>query len=93
MADPRMPDAEARGAVVRMTFDGAPIEAHEGETVAAALWAAGVRAVRRSTVLQQPRGVFCNMGICFECLVRVDGRDVRSCVTPVRDGMAVETSG
>ena len=75
-----------------MTFDGAPIEAYEGETVAAALWAAGVRALRRSTALDQPRGIYCNMGICFECLVRIDGRDVRGCVTPVRDGMIVESA-
>ena len=75
MTDPRL-DAE-RGPVVRFTFDGTSVKAHEGETIAAALWAHGVRAVRTSGA--SPRGIYCNMGICFECLVRIDGRAVRAC--------------
>ena len=87
-----MGGAERRGGVVRLTFDGAPIEAHAGETVAAALWAAGVRALRRSSACGEPRGIYCNMGICYDCLVRIEGRDVRACMTPVRDGLVVEGS-
>jgi predicted molibdopterin-dependent oxidoreductase YjgC len=48
-------------------------------------------AALRHTQSGSPRGVFCGMGVCFDCLVTVDGRpDVRACVTPVRDGMRVE---
>ena len=61
----------------------------EGETVAAALTAAGVTALRR-TRNGEPRGVFCGMGVCHECLVTVDGRRAqRACMTKVRDGMVV----
>lgn len=81
--------AVERGPVVRFTFDGTEVRAHEGETVAAALWAHGVRAVRSSSA--GPRGIYCNMGICFECLVRVDGRAVRSCMTLVSEGLQVES--
>ena len=93
MADARMSQAERRGPVVRLTFDGEPIEAHDGESVAAALWAAGVRALRRSTARGEPRGIYCNMGICYDCLVRIAGRDVRACMTPVREGLVVESAG
>lgn len=80
----------ARGRSVRFTFDGEPVEAFEGETVAAALWASDVRALRQSSA--GPRGIYCNMGICFECLVQVGGRSVRACMTVVREGLEV-TSG
>ena len=61
----------------------------EGETVAAALTAAGITALRH-TRNGDPRGVFCGMGVCFECLVTVDGRPgQRACMTPLRDGMQV----
>ena len=58
-----------------------------------ALFAAGRPMVRRSAKLGASRGVFCNMGICYVCLVRIDGRDVRACMTAVRDGLVVESSG
>ena len=81
---------ERRGAAITLTFDGEPIEAFEGETVAVALLAAGVPAfglTREGT----PRGPLCNMGTCFDCAVTVDGqRLVRSCVTDACEGMAVE---
>lgn len=71
--------------------DGKPIEAYPGESVAAALLAAGV-AVFRVTSQGAPRGPFCNMGVCFDCLVEVDGRPgVRACMTTVRAGMRVRT--
>ncbi|MDW6023217.1 (2Fe-2S)-binding protein [Mesorhizobium sp. BAC0120] len=47
-------------------------------------------ALRHSPVELQPRGLYCGMGVCFECLVMVDGRPERACITPVREGMAVE---
>jgi aerobic-type carbon monoxide dehydrogenase small subunit (CoxS/CutS family) len=59
--------------------------------VAAALIAAG-RRVFRTTPGGAPRGVYCGIGLCFECTVTIDGRSgVRACRTPVRDGMRVDT--
>ena len=92
MADRRMAGV-ARGAELRFEFDGEAIVAHEGETVAMALYAAGLDAIRRSARLGAPRGVFCNMGICFECLVYLDDVAVRSCMLLVRDGMRIKSWG
>ncbi len=76
---------------VTLRVDGRSVAADEGITVAAALETAGVRALRRS-VSGQPRGVFCAMGICFECRVTIDGvAHRRACVEPVRGGMEIAT--
>jgi len=82
-------DELERGPEVTVTIDGRPTTAHVGETVAAVLFAEG--AVRtRTTVGGSPRGVFCGMGVCFDCLVVVDGvPNTRACMTWVRDGMQV----
>jgi D-hydroxyproline dehydrogenase subunit gamma len=78
------------GRTVRLTFDGAPIEAREGESLAAALIAAGHTALRTTTVSGAPRGPFCMMGVCFECLVEIDGvGNQQACMLTVREGMAV----
>ena len=83
-----------RGQAIQLLVDGQPIPAYEGETVAAALLAAGRRAFRRTVPGGEPRGIFCGIGVCFDCLVTVDGaQTVRACVTPVRDGMQVTTTG
>lgn len=82
----------SRGRLVHLRFDGRNVPAYEGETVGAALHAAGERALMRSIKYHRPRGVFCCTGKCANCLVRVDGTpNVRACVTPVADGMVVET--
>ena len=81
------------GGEVGFTFDGRPVRAQVGQTVAMALWANGIVAVRASSRDGSPRGVLCNMGICYECLVRCDGTTVRACLLPVRDGLAVERGG
>ena len=92
--DRRVSEGVERPETVTLRFEGREIPAVIGETVAAALWAAGEVVVRMSSVMREPRAVFCNMGICFECLVRLDGRLVRSCMTPVlREGMIVERGG
>jgi len=81
--------ALARGREVAITVDGRPLRAFEGESVAAALIAAGEPATRR-TPGGAPRGVYCGMGVCFECLVVVDGvPNTRACMTWVREGMEV----
>jgi predicted molibdopterin-dependent oxidoreductase YjgC len=66
-------------------------EAYEGETVAAALLAAGQCILRKTARRNETRGLFCGMGVCFDCLVSIDGRPNRqACLTPVTDGMRVE---
>ena len=74
------------------SLDGQPCRALPGETIAAALYAAGIRAWRRSRY-GDPRGLLCGMGICYECLVTVDGTPgLRACQVEVREGMLVETN-
>src|SRR5215831_20559914 len=86
------PDMQPAVAPVRIRFDGAEIEALPGETVAAALAAADIVAVRRSRS-GAPRGPYCGMGVCFDCLVTVDGRpNQRACLTKVEPGMDVRSS-
>ncbi len=82
------PSAEAVG----ITFDGRPIAALAGETVAAALSAAGELTLRY-TASGSPRGLHCGMGACFDCLVTIDGRaNQRACLAKVSDGLCVEST-
>jgi hypothetical protein len=72
-------------------FEGTPVPARQGESVAAALLAAGILAFRTTAVSGAPRGPFCMMGACFDCLAVVDGvGGVQTCLVPVREGMRVE---
>jgi aerobic-type carbon monoxide dehydrogenase small subunit (CoxS/CutS family) len=74
---------------VTIILDGEPVDAFEGETVAAVLLARGEIATRR-TAGGEPRGIFCGMGVCFDCLMIVDGvPNTRACMTWVREGMQV----
>jgi predicted molibdopterin-dependent oxidoreductase YjgC len=71
-------------------FEGAAVLARTGDSVAVALLAAGIATTRTTPVSGAPRGPFCMMGACFECLAVVDFRpNVQTCMTPVRDGMQV----
>src|SRR5229473_4959110 len=86
------PDMRAAGPPIRARFDGREIEALAGETIAAALAAADVVAVRQARS-GAPRGPFCGMGVCFDCLVTVDGRpSQRACLTKVEAGMDVRSA-
>jgi len=79
------------GKLVRFTFEGEEIEGYEGEPIAAALHAAGIRVLRRSPRLHRPRGLFCAIGNCSSCLMVVDGvPNVRVCTEKLRAGMRVE---
>lgn len=81
-----------KGRAVKISVNGNLIGAYEGETIATVLLSAGIRTFRLSPKYKEPRSLFCGMGICFECLVTVDGvHAIRACVTPVADGMRVET--
>lgn len=93
----RIDNGVERGQPVDVTIDGQPHRAYAGETVATVLFAAGVTIFHRSK-RGQVRGPFCNMGSCFECLVRVgaagepiSGSWVRACMTLVQSGMAIVT--
>lgn len=74
-------------------FGGRDVHAREGDSLAAALMAVGILSLRRSAKLGQPRGVFCGIGTCFECVLHVEGLgNVRSCVIEVTPGMRVRPS-
>ena len=84
----RLPDDDR--AIVRLTLDGKPAEARAGDTVAAALLAAGLETFRTTPVSGAPRAPYCMMGVCFDCLVTIDGVGNRqACLERVKDGMAV----
>jgi len=81
-----------RGEKVTFFFDGQPVNGYTGETIAAALHAAGIRVLGHSPELHRPRGLFCAIGNCSSCLMVVNGEpNVRVCVEKVQPGMQVET--
>lgn len=86
----RLPNRQ--GDLVTFTFNGTPLTALMGDTLAAALLAAGVMRFRTTPVSGAERGPYCMMGVCFECLVAINGRGNRqACLTTVEEGMQVET--
>jgi predicted molibdopterin-dependent oxidoreductase YjgC len=86
----RLPDLP--GELLNFTFDGRQLTARKGDSVAAALLAAGVRTSRTTPVSGASRAPYCMMGVCFECLVKIDGIGNRqACLIPIEEGMAVET--
>jgi len=91
VASPRLAAASPESAFV-LHVDDREIEALAGHTVAAALLRAGVTSWRRTRVTGEPRGVFCGIGVCFDCLVTVNDRpNQRACITPARPGDVVRT--
>ena len=75
-----MPDVE-------FTFDGVPMRATSGQSIAAALMQDGIVAWRRTRLDGRPRGILCGIGICYDCLITVNGElNVRACVTTVEPG-------
>jgi predicted molibdopterin-dependent oxidoreductase YjgC len=76
---------------VTINFEGRDLVVAEGQSVAAALLEAGVRHFRETPVTASPRGPFCLMGVCFDCLVIIDGQaDQQACMRSVREGMRIE---
>ena len=86
-------DSLNRGKEIIFFVNGRSTMAHTGETIHAALIAAGYRQFRKSKT-HQPRGVYCGMGVCYDCLVTVNkGSTQRACATLVEEGMEVEIDG
>jgi len=78
--------------LVKIEVDGRTIEAFEGEPIAAALLAAGIKVFRRTVKRREPRGLFCTIGQCTDCMMTVNGMpNVRTCITPVEEGMEIST--
>ena len=83
---------EAEGKIVDIYVDGKKIKAKEGEMIAAALIANGIRINRYTVKRKEPRGIFCGIGQCTDCVMKVNGRlNVRTCITPVEAEMEIET--
>lgn len=81
-----------KGDTVTFTLDGEEMQGYAGEPIAAALRAAGVMVHRYTTKNHTPRGLFCAIGRCTDCVMIVDGEpNVRTCVTPLAAGMKVQT--
>ena len=81
-----------RGRKVKFYFDGKEMEGYENEPIAAALLAAGVTTHRHTRRKGTPRGIFCAIGRCTDCVMIVDGEiNVRTCITPLKEGMQVQT--
>lgn len=77
---------------VRFSFNGREIVGREGDVIAAALMAHGIRTLRATERFGAPRGIYCAIGHCYDCRVIVDGvSGVRACLTPIREGMRVES--
>jgi predicted molibdopterin-dependent oxidoreductase YjgC len=76
-----------------LTFDGAPVPFVPGQTIGAALAAAGIVSWRTTRRDRSPRGLFCGIGVCFDCLVTVDGaRTQRACLAAASEGQDVRSS-
>ena len=83
-------DGESSTGDVTLRFEGRPVTAPQGVSIAAALLLDGVGPFRTTPVTSAPRAPFCMMGVCFDCLVEVDGvPNCQACLTPVRQGMEV----
>jgi aerobic-type carbon monoxide dehydrogenase small subunit (CoxS/CutS family) len=77
---------------IKFTFDGESINAITGQSVAAALLAANQRALRKTRFNNNDRGVICGIGVCFDCLVVIDGiTNQRACLIEAKPGMKVQT--
>ncbi|RFA19882.1 proline dehydrogenase [Subtercola boreus] len=77
---------------IRIALDGRTVEGVDGQSIAGVILGSGILAWRTTSKNARPRGVFCGIGVCFDCLVEVNGaRDVRACQRRARDGDVVTT--
>ncbi len=78
--------------VITFTYDGEQYEGLEGDTIASALLANGIRKLRVHESSSRPRGIYCNIGHCFECRVTVENQEgIRACLTPIKNNMSIES--
>ena len=83
---------QEKGETVKFTFDGKELEFYECEPIAAALKASCLMVHRQKQKEHNPRGIFCAIGRCTDCVMVVDGvPNVRTCITPLKAGMEVQT--
>ena len=88
----RIEGAIERGKSCKISLDGEQFEAFEGETLGTVMMAMGKRTMRRTAGDHSPRGMYCGIGVCFDCLIVVDGvPNQRACQTVVKPGMKVLT--
>ncbi len=88
----RVEKGVARGRQFEMEVDGRTVVAFDGETIAAALIAAGVRTFRRTANHHEPRGMYCGIGLCYDCAMVINGvPNTRACQTLATPGCRVET--
>ncbi len=81
-----------KGKKVKFYYNGTELEGYEGEPIAASLLAQGIKIHRYTQRKHKPRGIFCAIGRCTDCVMVVNGQiNVRTCVTPLEEGMVVET--
>lgn len=81
-----------KGKLINFTYNGQGLIGYEGEPIAAALRAAGILTHRYTKKEYKPRGIFCAIGRCTDCVMVVNGRpNIRTCVTPLEEGMEVQT--
>lgn len=81
-----------KGEKIKFLFDGKEVEGYEGEPIAEALRANGLMVHRYTKKHHKPRGIFCAIGRCTDCVMVVNGvANTRTCITPLKEGMTVET--
>lgn len=81
-----------KGKEVTFSLDGKELTGYEGESIAAALKAAGVMVHRYTAKQHKPRGIFCAIGRCTDCVMIVNGEpNVRTCITPLEEEMVIQT--
>lgn len=77
---------------IKFVFDNQEYLGFEGDTIASALLAYGIRTLRVHEASNEPRGIYCNIGHCFECRVTVDNQEgIRACLTPIENDMSIES--
>ncbi|MFQ3237170.1 MAG: putative molibdopterin-dependent oxidoreductase YjgC [Paraglaciecola sp.] len=75
---------------VKVKIDGETVRVAAGETVAAAILASGIQSCRTTPLSGEPRAPFCMMGVCFECLMEINGTpNQQACQIPVKEGMLI----
>ena len=77
---------------IEFTFNGTTVRAIQGQSIAAALFQAGITSLRKTRIKGEERSIFCGIGICWDCVVTINGRaNQRACLIEVRDGMVVSS--